>query len=90
MSKNKPKTKKEKIRYIDDGSTVADMSGVSGRGLKSSSQGRKSGTRKPRASIKEQGQTYLNACKQMLIPMLVTIGIICVAFGILWLILTFA
>ena len=86
VKKNKPE--KEKIRYIDDGSTIADMSNV-GRGRAKSSASHR-GEKKPRATLKEQGQTYLNACRQMLIPMLVTIGIICVAFGILWLILTFA
>lgn len=77
MAKNKKK--KEKITYIDDGRTVADMSGVSG--------GRKKRSAAPRASAREQFRTYLAAVKMMLVPMFVTIGIICVAFLVMWLLL---
>ena len=79
MAKNKKK-KKEKIAYIDDGRTIADMSGVSGGRRKCSSA-------PPRASFKEQFKTYIAAVKMMLVPMFVTIGILCVAFLIMWLLL---
>lgn len=58
--------KKEKVIYVDDGRTVADMSGVSGPRL-SRNPGR------PRSSIKEQWQTYRDAVKMMFTPMLVVI-----------------
>lgn len=58
--------KKEKVVYVDDGRTVADMSGVSGPRL-SRDPGR------PRASAKEQWQTYWDAVKMMFTPMLVVV-----------------
>ena len=76
MSKSKKK-KKEKVTYIDDGRTIADMSGVRGY----------SKTGKPRASLAEQSRTYLNAVKMMFVPMLVTLAVICLAFGIAYLLL---
>ena len=58
--------KKEKITYVDDGRTLADMSGVTG-GF----------SRKPlgsyRAGFKEQWKTYWSAVKLMFVPMLVVI-----------------
>ena len=91
MSKKNQKKKKEKIVYIDDGSTISDMSGV-GRGGRARSQqerptraGRDPNLLRPRASFKEQRDTYFAAVKMMILPMLVTIGIICVAFLILYL-----
>lgn len=56
--------KKEKITYVDDGRTLADMSGVGGPRLSPS-------TSQPRASFKEQWKTYCNAVKMMFGPMLV-------------------
>ena len=85
--KKKDKKKKEKIIYVDDGSTVADMSSLSRGGTKATPMGK---GKKPRATLKEQFKTYINACRHMIIPMLVTIGIISVAFGIMWLILYLA
>ena len=60
--------KKEKITYIDDGRTIADMSGVSGgfRGYKRSPY-------TPRSSLKDQFRTFFGAMKLMLRPMLVCI-----------------
>lgn len=80
MSKKKKK-KKEKVRYIDDGRTIADMSAVGGRRSYEYNKGRK------RSSFKEQRKTYFEAMKMMFVPMLVTIGIISAAFLITWLIL---
>jgi len=68
--------KKEKITYIDDGRTIADMSGVTG-GF----------SRKPygsyRASFKEQWKTYWSAVKLMFVPMLAVMA----ALGMIYLIL---
>ena len=81
------KKKKEKIIYIDDGSTISDMSGV-GRGKGSerpTRAGRDPNLLRPRATFKEQRDTYFAAVKMMILPMLVTIGIISIAFLILYL-----
>ena len=75
----KEKKKKEKVRYIDDGRTIADMSGISGVDRRYVG---------PKGSLKEQARTYWNTVKMMFIPMMVTIGIICVVFLIMWIFLT--
>ena len=75
------KKKKNKVRYIDDGSTVYDMSGLDGS--RKGGGGRK-------GTAKEQFGTYMKAVKQMIIPMLVTMAIICVVFGLLYLLLCLA
>ena len=77
---SKDKKKKQKTRYVDDGRTIVDMSGVGGR----SGYGGRKGT------PKEQLRTYFAAVKTMFFPMLATIGAICVAFLILYLILELA
>ena len=77
MSK-KDKKKKEKITYIDDGRTIADMSGTRG-GLFSSSK-KKERTKPTISSQQTPFQTYWNAVRMMFDPMLVVIGIITVVF----------
>lgn len=79
MSKNKDK-KKEKITYIDDGSSFTDMSGVPRR----KSLFNNDYSYRPRSTFKEQFRTYINACKMMFLPMLVVMGFICVLFLLLW------
>ena len=68
--------KKEKVTYIDDGRTLADMSGVTGGFT----------TRKPlyRASFKEQWKTYWSAVKMMFVPMLVAIAALCIIYVLLY------
>ena len=78
MSDEKKK-KKEKVKYIDDGRTIADMSGLTGVNRK---------YQKSKGTPKEQLTTYWNAVKLMFVPMMVTIGIICAVFFIMWLLLT--
>ena len=77
----KPKKKKEKITYIDDGRSFADMSGVTG-GMRFSKKGTTS-------SPKEIWATYCMAVKMMFKPMLVVIAFLCIIFGLgsllLWL-----
>lgn len=75
----KEKKKKEKVKYIDDGRTIADMSGISGVDKRYVG---------PKGTFKEQLRTYWNTVKMMFIPMMVTIGIICIVFFIMWLFLT--
>ena len=92
MGKNsqQPKKKKEKIVYIDDGSTVADMSGVKGRPAR----------RPPRPSYEKQKrppatragsiwQTYVSAVRSMVGPMLIFLGGMSVVFFLVWVILGF-
>lgn len=83
--KKSPKPKKEKIVWVDDGSTIADMSGV----------GRKKKTQSPRydasrqdkkpSRMRDAANTYFATARMMVIPMLITMGIICLVFLLLWL-----
>ena len=73
------KEKKEKIIFIDDGSTVADMSNVPGTRLSRDPM-------KPRSSFKEQWQTYKAAVKMMFGPMLMVIGGLIIAYLVIWLV----
>lgn len=68
------KKKKEKITYVDDGRTIADMSGISG-GM----QWTKHGTT---SSPKDIWNTYWSAVKMMFKPMLIVIGFLTVVFAI--------
>lgn len=70
------KKKREKITYVDDGRTIADMSGLSNNRNNWTKRGTTS-------SPKEIWRTYWSAVKMMVKPMLVTIGFICAAFLIL-------
>lgn len=85
--RSKKKEKKEKITYVDDGSTIADMSstgrpnailGGVDRKSASDSLGRR------RATLREQWNTYIAAVKMMVLPMLVVMGIITVAFLVMY------
>ena len=86
----KDKNKKEKIIYIDDGSTVADMSGTDGKRRKNDEKKSTSNSFnpvKPRATLKEQWRTYTDAVKLMFLPMLAVLGLLAVAFLIIYFIL---
>ena len=78
----KKKEKKEKVRYYDDGRTIADMSGVKDRRLPGGDPLR------PRASAKEQWNTYWNAVKMRFGPMLVVLVGLCILYMILYLLFT--
>lgn len=71
------KKQKEKVIYIDDGRTIADMSNVSSSGLHKRVPGR------PRASFKEQWSTYWGAVRMMFLPTLVIAGALIVMFLIM-------
>ena len=79
MGKNKGK--KEKVRYYDDGRTIADMSGVKDRRLPGGDPLR------PRATAKQKWDTYWNAVKMMFGPMLVVLVVLCILFMIGYLLL---
>lgn len=89
MSKReKPKKeKKEKIIYIDDGSTVVDMSALSKKPKK---EKRIDPDKKPRPRWMQIVKTYFDSMRLMLFPMLVVMGIIAIAFLILWILFTLA
>lgn len=73
--------KKNKITYIDDNSTIADMSRVNRKGEK-----REPPPPRPKSSFKDKWDTYWHAVKQMFIPMCIVLCILCVLFLILmWL-----
>ena len=74
----KDKAKKEKIVYIDDGRTIADMSNVSG--------GRNWTKRGTASSFGDIWRTYWGAVRMMLKPTLVAVGFILVIFLIITLI----
>ena len=74
LKDDKGRKKKEKITYIDDGRSFADMSNVSG-GFGKFGPGTTS-------SLKDIWETYWMAVKMMFKPMLVVIGFLCVIFGI--------
>lgn len=75
------KKKKPKTVYYDDGRSLADMSSVRGHGRQPS--GISSGWR-------EKWRTYFQSVKMMLLPMLVVLGLVCVAFGLLYVLLALA
>lgn len=76
---NKDKKKKKTV-YIDDGRTLADMSALGG--------GKKSPPKKEGGnSFKEQFKTFTDAQKAMLLPMLAVLGIIAIAFLLVYIIL---
>lgn len=74
-SQNKEKPKKEKIIYIDDNSTVADMSNTRSRNE----------SKKRTSTFKEKARTYFSVVKKMLLPMFVTLF----AFTIVYLLCRF-
>ena len=92
MSKNKKK--REKVVWIDDGRTIADMSNLPTRGL-----GRSLSDARPKREMSETERqfnrsglikkdhltTYFAAVRMMFLPMLAVIGIICIAFLIIYL-----
>ena len=79
--------KKEKIIWVDDGRTIADMSGV---GPMRSIFPKEPAERKPlkyRAPLREQLRTFFDAMGLMLLPTLAIIGMLLVVFLIMYIIL---
>ena len=94
------KKKKKKVVYYDDGRTIADMSGLYTRpkadeGKKDEGSQNKAhptayNYQRPGNTLKDQAKTYWNTVKTMFLPMLATLGIISIAFLVLWIILEIA
>ncbi len=86
MSKNK-KDKKQKVRYIDDGRTIADMSSLGGG--KKASQSPTLGTG-GKSRFSDCANTYFTAMRMMVKPMLIALGVIALSFFLVWSFLTLA
>ena len=84
----KDKKKREKITYIDDGRTIADMSGLAASKKRTGASYDRSPA--PRSTWRDKWHTYFQSVKYMLLPMLVTLVIIAAAFGLLYLLLSLA
>ena len=83
--KQKKRTgKKEKVIYIDDGSTVADMTPTDENGRK---RERRERTYAPHAPLRDQIRTFTDAQRMMLLPMLAVLGFLALAFLILYFLL---
>ncbi len=80
-----PKPKKEKIVWVDDGSTVADMSGVGRKPRRDSHAEAARSGKKPPSRMRDCADTYFATMRMMVKPMLITIGILCAVFLLLWL-----
>ena len=68
--------KKEKVTYVDDGRTIADMSGVGGNRLSDRNPYR------PKLEFKEVWKTYWSAVKMMVKPLLVVVGVLFLVYAI--------
>ena len=81
-----PQKKKEKITYIDDGRTIADMSGISRRGYTdpNAKHGKPSRCHAP---LKEQLRTFFDAMGFMILPTLAMVGILAVVYLIVYFLL---
>ncbi len=75
--------KKEKIIYVDDGRTLADMSNIAGPRLTKNAA-------KPATRFKDAWATYWNAVKMMFLPMLAVIGGLVIVYGVMYLIFSLA
>ncbi len=84
----KPKKQKEKIRYVDDGSTVVDMSGLHPNRPRPRTHAER-GKPAPTTRRGQIWQTYKDTVRAMVGPMLIFIGGMSVAFFLVWLILGF-
>lgn len=82
-----PKKKKEKITYIDDGRTIADMSGISRKGYSDPNDGKYGRPVRYHAPLKEQLRTFFDAMGFMLLPTLAIVGILIVTFLIVYILL---
>ncbi len=84
MSKGKKKKNKKTV-YIDDGRTIVDMSTLGGSSSKNAKNSGPVGSR-----FRDKMRTYFESVKLMLLPMLLVLGLIAVAFLLLYLLLSLA
>ena len=76
--------KKEKITYVDDGRTIADMSGVSGGGRLNDRN-----PYRPSPKFKDVWKTYWGAVRMMIKPMLIVIAAISIVYLLSYLALVY-
>lgn len=79
--------KKEKIIWVDDGRTIADMSGVSRKGYTGTDHGKYGRPSRYSAPLKEKLRTLFDAMGFMLLPSLAIIGLLCATFLIVYILL---
>ena len=79
--KKKKKKEKGKIKYIDDGRTIVDMSAVSRYGRSSTG---KDNLLRPQSTFKDKWKTYWSAVRSMILPMIITLVIITIGFFLLY------
>ncbi len=79
------KEKKEKVVYIDDGRTIADMSALAPGKGKAPACESESGSR-----FRDIWNTYWAATKMMLLPTLAVSGAMVVLFAVMYLIFSLA
>ena len=79
--------KKEKITWVDDGRTIADMSGVGGRGYTDPKESKYARPSRYSAPMKEKLRTFFDAMGFMLLPTLAIVGLLCLTFLIVYIIL---
>lgn len=77
------KPKKEKVIYVDDGRSLADMSGVGG------SRFERRNPSTPRPKFKDVWHTYWGAVKMMFFPMLVVVAALILIYLIMTVIFMF-
>ena len=80
MSKKK---KKEKIVYYDDNSTISDMSNVGRKRRIPTTAEQKGG--KPPSAFRDKWNTYWDAVKLMVMPMLAVLAVLSAIFLVLFL-----
>lgn len=73
QNQKKEKEKKEKITYIDDNSTISDMNVPGHRWY---NKDRDKLPPKKQSTAKEKAKTFFGTMKTMVIPMLMTLGIL--------------
>ena len=78
--KGQEKKKKEKVVYVDDGRTIADMSNVKGGGASKLFKNTPS-----YSTGKEKWTTFFDAFRMMLLPTAVFGGGLLVLFGLMYL-----
>lgn len=82
-----PKKKKEKITWVDDGRTIADMSGIGRKGYTGPNSTNNSRPTRYHAPLKDQLRTFFDAMGFMFLPTLAIVGMLMVLFFIVYLIL---
>lgn len=75
------KKKKEKVTYVDDGRSLADMSAF---------RSKTSGTTQGSGTARDRWNTYWGAVRMMFGPMLIVIVGLCVVYMITWFLFSIA